>query len=88
MTTKNQLLKVIRKQCVECMGGQEREAEKCVAPRCGLFPYRSGRDPEPNAARTEAARRTQNFLKNPAVACEKSPVNIGSTQGATERAGA
>jgi hypothetical protein len=56
MTTKSELLKVIRNKCVECMGFQEREIEKCTAPNCCHFPYRMGKDPEPNATRVQQAQ--------------------------------
>ena len=48
MTTKLNILKAIRQQCVECMGGQLGEIPLCTAPKCSLFPYRMGKDPEPN----------------------------------------
>ena len=63
MTTKNQLLKTIRKQCIECMGFQEREVEICTAPKCSLFPYRMGKDPSPNASMVERCRK--NLGKRP-----------------------
>ena len=48
MTTKAELLKVIRQQCKNCMGGYENEIPICTAPKCSLFPYRMGKDPNPN----------------------------------------
>jgi hypothetical protein len=58
MTTKAELLRVIKLQCQECMGSMKaREGkmdtgaallvEGCTAPKCSLFPYRSGKDPRP-----------------------------------------
>jgi len=48
MTTKAQLLKVIRRECISCMGGYDGEVLKCTTPNCELFPYRMGKDPNPN----------------------------------------
>lgn len=48
MTTKAQLLKVIRVQCISCMGEQAFLVEGCTSPECSLFPYRSGHDPKPS----------------------------------------
>ena len=48
MTTKAQLLRVVRKQCLECMGGYESEIPICTSPNCSLFDYRMGKDPKPN----------------------------------------
>lgn len=56
MTTKAELLKVIKLQCQECMGSNvARNGESnveasnlvigCTAPDCSLFPFRSGKDP-------------------------------------------
>jgi hypothetical protein len=84
MTTKNQLLKVIRKQCVECMGGQVGEIEKCTAPKCSLFSYRSGHDPEPNAGNVERGRKNCINLSRER---EKSPANQGVGDPAMERIG-
>ena len=55
MTTKNELLKAIRKQCLECWG-QSRNAKategtaaelvrECDDKECSLYPYRFGVDP-------------------------------------------
>lgn len=58
MTTKAELLKVVRLQCEECMGSavaRKREFSQearnlvmgCTAPECSLFPFRLGKDPWP-----------------------------------------
>lgn len=64
MTTKNELLAVIRKRCLECCSGSYTEVEKCTsgpnaAPysTCALWPYRLGIDPNPSEARVEAGKR-------------------------------
>lgn len=35
-------LKAIKKFCLECMGFQQPEIERCTAPACPLFPFRTG----------------------------------------------
>lgn len=56
MTTKGELLKVIRLQCEECMGSEKARKREfsetarnlvtgCTAPECSLFPFRLGSDP-------------------------------------------
>jgi len=56
MTTKGELLKVVKLQCQECMGSTVARngeydqtaanlVEGCTAPECRLFPYRVGKDP-------------------------------------------
>ena len=45
--TKNQLLKAIRNQCVECMGRQPSLVDGYTAPKCSLYPFRMGKDPKP-----------------------------------------
>ncbi|RJR26565.1 MAG: hypothetical protein C4582_01510 [Desulfobacteraceae bacterium] len=56
MTTKKAILKNIRANCIECMGGQAQEVQNCSSPACRLFPYRMGRDPAPSR-KGEAARK-------------------------------
>lgn len=69
MTTKSELLKVIRKNCIECMGGYDGEVFRCTAPKCEMFDYRMGKDPRPNRAKSEMmkARHDRNEFK-PSVA--------------------
>lgn len=52
MTTKTELLKIIRKQCVTCCGGSFAEVEACQGGKrtneyttCWLHPFRFGTDP-------------------------------------------
>ena len=56
MTTKGELLKIIRANCVSCMGGYEIEVAKCSAPNCDLFHFRMGKDPWPNPRKSEMAK--------------------------------
>ena len=62
MTTKAELLKKIRLNCNECMGGvrardndglsiQSEMIEGCTAPECAFFDYRQGKDPRPSKRR-------------------------------------
>lgn len=45
MTTKSEMLKTIRRNCILCMGNQPSLVEGCTSPDCELFPYRMGKDP-------------------------------------------
>lgn len=52
MTTKTELLRLIRKQCITCCGGSYTEVEACQGGRgtdelttCYLHPFRFGTDP-------------------------------------------
>lgn len=53
-------VKAIRAKCLDCSGGSEAEARKCVAVRCPLWPFRMGsspfRKPASAAQRDSAAR--------------------------------
>lgn len=64
MTTKSELLVVIRQHCLNCCGGSWSEVEKCTSgldaksySTCALWNYRFGSDPEPNESRKLAARK-------------------------------
>lgn len=58
MTTKTELLRVIRKNCIECMGGHESYVKDCTSANCNMYPFRMGKDPTPNA--TKVALATKN----------------------------
>lgn len=54
MTTKTQLLKLIRINCLNCMGGSVTEVENCTKISestgkefCVFYPYRFGKDTSP-----------------------------------------
>ena len=47
MTTKKQILKDIRRNCLECSGSSEKEVRFCTQPNCPMFQYRMGVDPNP-----------------------------------------
>lgn len=38
-------LTAIRSFCLECLAWSSDEVEKCTAPLCPLFPFRSGKEP-------------------------------------------
>jgi len=56
MTTKSQILRAIRKHCVECMVGRRCDVAKCAAAGCHLHRFRMGQDPSPGIAAKERAR--------------------------------
>lgn len=57
MTTKAQLLKLIRENCIQCMGGAMGEVGQCTAEKsCNFWPFRFGKDPNKNEAKARAAR--------------------------------
>lgn len=66
MTTKSELLKTIRKQCVTCCGGSFSEVESCQGGKrtnefttCWLYSFRFGTDPyaEVSEAKKEQGRK-------------------------------
>ncbi len=44
--TEIKLFQAIRKNCLDCMGGQWSEVPLCTSPKCTLYPYRYGRLPQ------------------------------------------
>lgn len=65
MTTKTEILKKIRQQCLTCCGGSWLEVENCTGgsktnefTTCYLHPYRFGTDPQkPSESRQKAGVR-------------------------------
>jgi len=68
MTTKAELLKVIKLECQNCMGSPvarkgELDGEAgnlvkiCTASDCNLYPYRMGRDPAPSKKRVAMGKK-------------------------------
>lgn len=47
MTTKAELLKMIRKNCIACVGDQPSLVDGCTCPDCEFFEFRDGVDPRP-----------------------------------------
>ena len=69
MTTKAELLKRVRLNCVECMGGPRysknhagniqhaEDIDQCTAPECAFYPFRFGKDPKPPKSQVESGHR-------------------------------
>lgn len=60
--TKAEILRVIRKNCIDCMGGQSGEVLRCTCgpdseSPCEMFLFRMGKDPFPNKKKSEAAKK-------------------------------
>jgi hypothetical protein len=51
MTTKAQVLQVIRAHCMGCSGGSRSEVARCHLTDCALHPFRFGKDPNPSPGR-------------------------------------
>ena len=47
MTTKAELLKMVRRNCIRCMGDQPSLVDGCTCPDCEFFEFRDGTDPRP-----------------------------------------
>jgi hypothetical protein len=62
VTTKSEILKTIRRHCIECSGGSRWEADNCVIPRCPLYPYRKGKDPAPTPRRLNDRSASQSTV--------------------------
>ena len=43
--TKTPLLRIIRKNCIDCAGGSQAEARRCSRVACEFWPYRMGSNP-------------------------------------------
>jgi len=54
---KHPLLRVIRTNCVACVGGSEAEVRRCRLLHCPFWPYRMGRNPFHRQELTGAERR-------------------------------
>ena len=67
MTTKAELLKMIRRNCCACMGGSAFLVEGCTCPDCEFFEFRDGKDPWPtrkgNRKALEKARAVLSVAK-------------------------
>lgn len=63
MTSNKELLKTIRKHCLNCCSGSWIDVQECASgpdaspySTCLLWPYRLGKDPNPSQARVEAGK--------------------------------
>ena len=57
MATKTDVLKCIRRLCLECMGGQLEEIRHCTATQCPVHTYRFGKDPVKSEALSQLAKK-------------------------------
>ena len=84
MTTKAQLLKVIRRNCCSCMGDQPTLVEGCTSPECEMFPFRMGKDPNRSkkgfASRGKVGSKTPSTRKEVNQISTKSPLNVGKAK--------
>ena len=55
--TKEPLLKIIRKKCIDCCAGEYSEVKKCAAKGCDLWPYRMGNNPFHTRKMTDTAKK-------------------------------
>lgn len=73
--TKTGLLKLVRLNCCECMGGprasegiwpvsQMDDIAGCTSPQCAFYPYRFGKDPVKSQKRVEMGRRNVSRLRS------------------------
>ena len=78
MATKRDLLKLIRMNCAECMGGVRAiegvwpisnigDVDSCPAEKCGFWIYRFGVDPNPNPKSVERNRKNLGLDRTPAT---------------------
>jgi hypothetical protein len=51
MTTKAQLLNIIRAKCLDCSCSQPQEVRLCPVVTCHLHRFRFGKDPDPHPRR-------------------------------------
>jgi hypothetical protein len=64
MTTKGQLLKLIRENCLHCVGDKQSEVELCTSTgegntqKCVFYDFRMGKDPRKNARKSAMARNS------------------------------
>lgn len=60
--TKMPLLKVVRKNCLDCVGNKPSEVRRCALASCPFWPYRMGTNPfygaSADAERTEVEENT------------------------------
>jgi len=62
-------VKVFRKVCLQCMGGNRQSVKECPAPTCPAYPYRFGTNPARKAA-------GGNFFQNAREPIKKEQISI------------
>jgi hypothetical protein len=71
-------LKVIRRYCVECLGGNSREVVACTTHKCLLFPLRFGKNPyrRPRVMSEIQRKAASERLKRARQGVSTSPVEV------------
>jgi len=75
MATKTDLLRLIRQNCAECMGGTRAienewpvknpaDIANCTAPECPFYPFRMGKDTRPTENQRIAGERLREYWRN------------------------
>ena len=64
MTTKANILKAIRKNCLQCSCGSEKEVKLCTFVNCPLYSYRMGKDPNPARSFRNMLSRGENITND------------------------
>ena len=70
-TTKAELLKTIRKKCMDCVCFQAKEVELCPSKQCALWPFRFAKDPF-KTPRPMSEAQKENIVKALAARKQKS----------------
>ena len=88
MTTKAELLKLVRLNCSECLGGHRAhlnlsvnnpsEIEGCTGRECVYFDFRFGKDPYPNKNKSRASQ--ERYLSG-ATGLKRKSENQGTGEG-------
>ena len=60
---KRSLLRVIRENCIDCVGGSEAEVRRCAQVRCPMWPYRMSSNPFRAEMSEEDRRRAAQRLR-------------------------
>ena len=56
-TTKAEMLRVVRRKCMDCTCDQMKEVELCPMKDCPLWPFRMGKDPYKTKREMSPAQR-------------------------------
>ena len=67
MTTKAEILRMIRRNCIACMGDQPSLVPDCTSRKCEFFDFRMGKDPCPNPNKQKAGRLVSKFNEKAAT---------------------
>jgi len=50
-------IKAIRAHCLDCSGGSREEVKLCTLPKCALYPFRFGKNPNIKREYTEEQKK-------------------------------